>query len=321
MNNPLLFTDPSGYRPDLIFEEERRISAGQDFGGGGGGSWNPFGWINRSMSYVGWTDNVGPSRADYDYWATNIRGNAAFGEAANSVGKWYQNRRNLQVNWEIALEMGMEFLSTDYQYGGNDIFYTNSSGKSGYLRSRFAVLVDQIIDRANLSYLESLGQSPRGYGMMLGDPPKRVSQEIVATGFITDITLIGGGGVFYENGTFNYKGKDYGIITLGLGAGFDISVGVGPFAIYSNPKTFNPFMLSGRSTQENISFTFLSGSGEFPFKIGPEYTGEYTIGSGGITIGPFGGGGSHVVCRTWVWEIPHDNTTMTDILNNGRGYY
>jgi len=28
MNNPLIFTDPSGYRPDLIFEEERRISAG-----------------------------------------------------------------------------------------------------------------------------------------------------------------------------------------------------------------------------------------------------------------------------------------------------
>jgi hypothetical protein len=67
----------------------------------------------------------------------------------------------------------MEFLSTDYQYGGNDIFYTNSSGKSGYLRSRFAVLVDQIIDKANLSYLESLGHSPRGYGMMLGDPPNK----------------------------------------------------------------------------------------------------------------------------------------------------
>src|SRR6056297_264484 len=52
MNNPLIFTDPSGYRPDLIFEEERRISAGQDFGGGGGGSWNPFGWIRNGTDYM-----------------------------------------------------------------------------------------------------------------------------------------------------------------------------------------------------------------------------------------------------------------------------
>src|SRR6056297_3575261 len=67
MNNPLIFTDPSGYRPDLIFEEELRISAGQDFGGGGGGSWNPFGWMNqwygstgiswRSDPFGGWTYN------------------------------------------------------------------------------------------------------------------------------------------------------------------------------------------------------------------------------------------------------------------------
>ena len=67
MNNPLLFTDPSGYRPDLIFEEERRMTAGQDIGGGGGGSWNPFGWINQwgrptgishgADPYGGWTYN------------------------------------------------------------------------------------------------------------------------------------------------------------------------------------------------------------------------------------------------------------------------
>src|SRR6056297_1692662 len=66
MNNPLIFTDPSGYRPDLIFEEERRISAGQDFGGGGGGSWNPFGWISSGTEYMqeyitsmSWTYNNG----------------------------------------------------------------------------------------------------------------------------------------------------------------------------------------------------------------------------------------------------------------------
>jgi murein DD-endopeptidase MepM/ murein hydrolase activator NlpD len=66
MNNPLIFTDPSGYMPNWVqdeYDHYYRNSGGDDRRNeGGGGGWNPFGWINNSMNIGGWTKNPG------DYW-------------------------------------------------------------------------------------------------------------------------------------------------------------------------------------------------------------------------------------------------------------
>ena len=64
LNNPLKFTDPSGYRPVGIFEEETRMTTGSYNSAGSG--WDPFGWISgptgvshRADPWGGWTYNWG----------------------------------------------------------------------------------------------------------------------------------------------------------------------------------------------------------------------------------------------------------------------
>jgi hypothetical protein len=63
MNNPLLFTDPSGYRPEALFEEEGRLRSS----GGGGGGWNPFGWIKHWGHATGISHSADP----YGGWSYN----------------------------------------------------------------------------------------------------------------------------------------------------------------------------------------------------------------------------------------------------------
>jgi len=43
MNNPLIFTDPSGYMPDWVQDEYDHYYSN----GGGGGGFNYVGWISK----------------------------------------------------------------------------------------------------------------------------------------------------------------------------------------------------------------------------------------------------------------------------------
>lgn len=51
MNNPLIYTDPSGYMPNWVQDEYdhyyRNGGGGDRRNEGGFGGWNPFGWINQ----------------------------------------------------------------------------------------------------------------------------------------------------------------------------------------------------------------------------------------------------------------------------------
>ena len=47
LNNPLIFTDPSGYRPEALFEEEERMERNSASGG-----FNYFGWIQNGTQYT-----------------------------------------------------------------------------------------------------------------------------------------------------------------------------------------------------------------------------------------------------------------------------
>lgn len=169
MNNPLIFTDPSGYRPDLIFEEEEMMRRS-----GGGTGFNYFGWINRSMSSVGWTDYTGPTWNQMNYWYDNIKGNKAFGQHSENIGYWWRNGMPTSPTGKDLLDGANMFVNEGYIPGAADFLFVDRYGTSIELTTIFSFLDKRRLDYTNSQALleARMAEYTYGaYGMMMGDPP------------------------------------------------------------------------------------------------------------------------------------------------------
>ena len=127
LNNPLSFTDPSGYRPVGIFEEESRMASGSYNSAGSG--WDPFGWINNAPGLEpGWVneaiyahyvaDNMNEMWANPHggYWNTSMSRPHFFGSKSEA--------------FNYAVSSNPDITVTAYSggsLGSQDILYENAT--------------------------------------------------------------------------------------------------------------------------------------------------------------------------------------------------
>lgn len=146
-------------------------------------------------------------------------------------------------------------------------------------------------------------------------------RELVATGEVTSIVLFAGGGVGIEAGTIFYKGEEYGIVSLAVGGGLDISGGWNFLRIYADLNYFNIYDLEGAGGQGNASIFIIGGSLEAP-SSGGQITNKYRTKSWGWEIGPpvLWGGLSWTHTSTKIIP-PGKNPTLYDLYISRPGGY
>ena len=147
--------------------------------------------------------------------------------------------------------------------------------------------------------------------------------QTLAFGMTDDFTFaFGPGGLSYEIGSFQYKGDNYTISTLGYAIGWDISAGVNALFIRGSSETFNPYDLKGWSTQRNGSVWYGSVAYEIPFERAykPYNLNSYRTIAPGATIGTNFLGGSMVWGYTWIYKTPKA-PTLTDLYRSRPGGY
>jgi len=148
--------------------------------------------------------------------------------------------------------------------------------------------------------------------------------ESLAFGVTDDFTFaFGPGGISLEFGTFNYKGVEYSITSVGYAVGWDISAGINALLIRGNADTFNPNDLKGWSTQRNASYLYFSLAYEVPFERAykPYNLDTYRTIIPGATIGITElYGASMVWGYTWIHKTPK-SPTLTDLYKTRPGGY
>jgi len=315
-NNPLKYIDPSGYSAALLryaeADHNRRTADDNKSASSGGGGWNPFtSWYFKgsfSMSSANWA-GVGTERG-LPYVYRNGR---------------YYNAQGDQVS---------------YQEVHNNYILPNASATYGYVpKDNAGEIVNKIYNGTRSNPLDRLvGYHITGedghlkyvsvwdynrlvrynYKAANGGGPQR---ELVATGVVTSIMLFAGGGVGIEAGTIKYKGEEYGIVSVAVGGGLDISGGWNFIKIYADPNNFDIYDLEGAGGHGNASFTIIGGSWEAP-SSGEQFTDQYRIKSWGWEVGPpiFWGGGSWTHTTTKIIP-PGKNPTLYDLYKTRPGGY
>lgn len=129
---------------------------------------------------------------------------------------------------------------------------------------------DRVFINSNIPYYNPDNPLVSNNAANRGDPQR----ELVATGVVTSIMLFTGGGVGIEAGTIKYKGEEYGIVSVAVGGGLDISGGWNFIKIYADPNNFDISDLEGAGGQGNASFTIIGGSWEAP-SSGEQFTDQY----------------------------------------------
>jgi RHS repeat-associated protein len=298
LNNPLRYTDPSGFIRDDCYNGNMARLPNRDRplpcvdGGGAGGS-SPVDGKTIWNAYIT-TTQAGFMGANY--------------------GNFYDAWWDALMKDPISSYYEVNITATDYT-----IHYTKTTVTGNGLQPFVSYKLNYV------SFFEKKFTFRFQMPEVKEESYNNITNKIVAMGESVGVTITAGGGYHFEFGRFlTTDGKKYGYISYGFAFGIEIGGDYSIFNIISDdPLNWKPEMLEGNGRINNFSAGWWGGSqSRATYWDGNEYTGNKSFVQSDLSLSIGTPGFSHVRSNTIVWEIPKRPASVPEYtFYNGIVFY